>query len=97
MTHRQAEILSYIKTFARTHGRTPTIREIGRALGISSTSVVNHHLKRLAREGKLDRRELVARGISIPDAALVIPGDRVRVELDDGRQVVGRFARAAVA
>ncbi|MCZ7674061.1 MAG: transcriptional repressor LexA [Chloroflexi bacterium] len=49
--------------------RPPTIREIGSAVDISSTSVVNYNLTRLQERGYLDRKAEVSRGISFTDKA----------------------------
>ena len=44
---RQEKILDFIRRFANDHGFPPTIREIGAAADISSTSVVNYNLTKL--------------------------------------------------
>jgi repressor LexA len=46
-------ILRFIEDFTAEHGYAPTIRQIGGALGISSTAVVHWHLKMLVREEAL--------------------------------------------
>lgn len=47
-------VLSFIDSFIETTGRSPSLREIGRALDIRSTNGVTDHLKALARKGWLD-------------------------------------------
>ena len=47
LSERQENILAFIRQFGEEHGFPPTIREIGKALGISSTSVVKYNLERL--------------------------------------------------
>ena len=59
------QILEFIRGFVEERGHAPTIGEIQRALGISSKSVVNHHLKALEREGAIRRDEQVTRGIEV--------------------------------
>jgi SOS-response transcriptional repressor LexA len=49
LTERQAEILVYIKANTRT--TAPTLREIGKRFGISSTNGVADHLRALVRKG----------------------------------------------
>ena len=49
LTRRQQEILDYISTSIQGRGYPPTIREIGKHMGIRSTNGVNDHLKALAR------------------------------------------------
>ena len=45
------QILEFIREFYTTHGFGPTIREIGRGVGLQSTSTVAGHLSRMARDG----------------------------------------------
>jgi repressor LexA len=51
------------------HGRPPTIREIGKAVGINSTSVVNYNLGKLEEKGYLDRDPDVSRGLRLTEKA----------------------------
>ncbi|MCX6069848.1 MAG: transcriptional repressor LexA [Chloroflexi bacterium] len=67
LSDRQRRMLEFIQTHGREHGYPPSIREIGRAVGISSTSVVNYNLNRLVEEGYLDRHQNVSRGIRLTD------------------------------
>lgn len=48
-------VFDYLRQYITAHGWAPTLREIGEAVGISSTSVVVWHLKRLQREGRIER------------------------------------------
>ena len=65
LSKRQRNILNYILDYLQEHRRPPTIREIGKATNISSTSVVNYNLERLSERGFLDREAEVSRGLSI--------------------------------
>lgn len=47
------KVLEFCKDYIEEHGYAPTIREIGKAIGISSTSSVHRHMQRLFKEGKL--------------------------------------------
>jgi SOS-response transcriptional repressor LexA len=47
----QQRILECIRDFIQERGYPPTVRDIARELGISSTSVVDYHLKRLEQAG----------------------------------------------
>lgn len=67
LSDRQRRMLDFIVEFAEESGYPPSIREIGRAVGISSTSVVNYNLNRLVDEGYLDRDQNVSRGIRLTD------------------------------
>ncbi len=69
LTERQQGILRYIRSFIEERGYPPSIREIGRAVGISSTSVVNYNLERLEQEGLIERDRGYSRGLRLSAAA----------------------------
>jgi repressor LexA len=69
LSERQKNILSFIYSYREEHDRPPTIREIGKAVDISSTSVVNYNLTRLEEREYLMREAEVSRGISFTDKA----------------------------
>lgn len=66
---RQEKILSYLGRFIGEKGYPPSIREIGKACGISSTSVVKYNLNILQRGGHIRRDPEVSRGIDLPTAS----------------------------
>lgn len=70
LTARQREILDYITASIEERGYPPTIREIGKKMGIRSTNGVNDHLKALERKGYLRRDDLKSRAMRpvLPDA-----------------------------
>lgn len=86
LSDRQQKMLAFIRSYRNEHGYPPSNREIGRAAGISSTSVVDYNLRRLERKGHLVCDPKVSRGIKLSD------------ELDMAQQaifnanVVGRIA-----
>lgn len=65
LSERQNSMLDYIWNYIQKHGRPPTIREIGAAVGISSTSVVNYNLNKLRERGYIQRESEVSRGLSL--------------------------------
>ena len=67
LTDRQRKILEFIEEFSDDNGYPPSIREIGSAVGISSTSVVNYNLNRLVEEGYLLRDQNVSRGLRLTE------------------------------
>lgn len=67
LSDRQRRMLDFIVAFSEENGYPPSIREIGKAVKISSTSVVNYNLNRLVEEGYLDRDQNVSRGIRLTD------------------------------
>lgn len=76
LTSRQQEILEFISSSIRDRGYPPTIREIGKHMGIRSTNGVNDHLKALERKGHLTRDDLKSRAmrpVQLADDMLEIP------------------------
>ncbi|HZT06869.1 MAG TPA: transcriptional repressor LexA [Chloroflexota bacterium] len=67
LSDRQQRMLEFIRQYVTEHGRPPTVREIGLAVGISSTSVVDYNLRALERDGHLRRARDLSRGIELPD------------------------------
>ena len=65
LTERQQAILTFIRDFSVRSKYPPTIREIGKSVGISSTSVVNYNLNVLERLGLIERDKTVSRGIKL--------------------------------
>lgn len=67
LSDRQRRMIEFIQSFSTDSGYPPSIREIGAAVGISSTSVVNYNLNRLVEEGYLSRDQNVSRGIRLTE------------------------------
>ena len=65
LSERQEHILQYIQQYLVEKRYPPTIREIGKAVGISSTSVVKYNLERLQAKGLIERNEDVSRGLRL--------------------------------
>lgn len=55
LTARQAQILSYIKNQIKNTGYPPSVREIGHAVGLKSSSTVHAHLVQLEEKGYLKK------------------------------------------
>ncbi len=73
LSERQSKILDFIQSFVLDNGYPPSIREIGEAVGISSTSVVNYNLNALQREGHIERDKTVSRGIKLLENREEVP------------------------
>lgn len=75
LSKRQRNILSFISRFLEERGYPPTIREIGEAVGIASTSVVNYNLNKLVDHGYIERVPEVSRGLRLvsPDGEIALP------------------------
>jgi len=81
LSDRQKRIVAFIREYLEAHNYPPTIREIGQAVGISSTSVVKYNLERLEEKGVIERSEEVSRGLRLKDGTSLAP---LRRELQPG-------------
>ena len=52
-TKTRQRILDYIKKYLIDKGYAPTVRDIVKGLGLSTTSVVQHHLNQLEKDGSI--------------------------------------------
>jgi repressor LexA len=87
LTDRQQAILDFIRDFSGRTKYPPTIREIGKSVGISSTSVVNYNLNVLEKQGHIARDKTISRGIKlVTDEAEAAPIETIRIP------VLGRIA-----
>ena len=67
LTRRQAEILDFICRSVQSRGFPPSIREIGEAVGLSSSSTVHSHLRTLEEKRYIRRNPSKPRSIEIMD------------------------------
>ncbi|MFL6139157.1 MAG: transcriptional repressor LexA [Frankiaceae bacterium] len=95
LTPRQRRILEVIRELLERNGYPPTVREVGKAVGLTSTSSVAHQLAMLERKGFLRRDPNRPRAMEIrpaePDEARPYAVDGV----DDGDEEARRAARPA--
>ena len=75
LSTRQRAMMEFINRFSDENGYPPTTREIGSAVNIPSTSVVNYNLNKLDKEGFITRSKKSSRGIRVID-------DNARPEAD---------------
>lgn len=67
LSKRQQDILDFIKSEVRQKGYPPSVREIGEAVGLASSSTVHGHLARLESKGLIRRDPTKPRAIEILD------------------------------
>jgi repressor LexA len=65
LTKRQREIAEFIKHYAAKYGYPPTVREIGKAVGLASSSTVHAHLANLEKFGVLKRNPSKPRAMEL--------------------------------
>jgi repressor LexA len=75
LSERQQHILAFMHEYMTDKGYPPTIREIGEATDINSTSVVNYNLNKLVDAGYLERSDRVSRGLRLVAKIPGKPGD----------------------
>lgn len=69
LSDRHKRVLEYLAKHQAEHGYPPSIREIGNATGISSTSVVNYYMEQLKDMGYISREDGISRGTRLSDRA----------------------------
>jgi repressor LexA len=69
LTKRQQEIFDFIKRYSAKYGYPPTVRDIGKAVGLASSSTVHAHLANLEKAGLLRRDPSKPRAIEMLDKA----------------------------
>ncbi len=67
LSSRQLAILDYIKKEVKEKGYPPSVREIGEAVGLASSSTVHGHLARLEKKGLIRRDPTKPRAIEVLD------------------------------
>jgi repressor LexA len=77
LTKRQQEIFDFIKRYSAKHGYPPTVRDIGKAVGLASSSTVHAHLANLEKLGLLRRDPSKPRALELLDKASSAVGDAV--------------------
>jgi repressor LexA len=88
LTKRQQEIFDFIKRYSANYGYPPTVRDIGKAVGLASSSTVHAHLAKLERIGLLRRDPTKPRAIELLDRAAA----GVRSLVRPGLPLVGHVA-----
>ena len=89
LTKRQQEIFDFIKRHSAKYGYPPTVRDIGKAVGLASSSTVHAHLANLEKLGLLRRDPTKPRAIELLDRAV----EQVRLIVrPDGLPLVGQVA-----
>jgi repressor LexA len=86
LTKRQKEIFDFIGTYLGKHGYPPTVREIGKAVGLHSSSTVHAHL------AKLETLGVVKRDPSKPRALEVMVERAKKAVRPTGLPLVGQVA-----
>ncbi len=93
LTKRQQEIFDFIRKYSAKYGYPPTVRDIGKAVGLASSSTVHAHLANLEKIGLLRRDPSKPRAIELLDRAVGSAVDSVRsIVRGEGLPLVGSVA-----
>jgi repressor LexA len=92
LTKRQQEIFEFIKRYSAKYGYPPTVRDIGKAVGLASSSTVHAHLANLERIGLLRRDPTKPRAIELLDRAAAGVQAGVHALVRPGLPLVGQVA-----
>lgn len=90
LTKRQKEIFDFIRRYAAKTGYPPTVREIGKAVGLHSSSTVHAHLANLEKIGLLRRDPTKPRAIE-----LLFDRTKKTIMPGNGLPLVGQVAAGA--
>jgi repressor LexA len=90
LTKRQKEIFDFIRKYAAKTGYPPTVREIGKAVGLHSSSTVHAHLANLEKLGLVKRDPSKPRAIE-----LLFDKAKRTISPDNGLPLVGQVAAGA--
>ena len=90
LTKRQQEIFDFIKKYSARYGYPPTVRDIGKAVGLASSSTVHAHLANLEKVGLLRRDPSKPRAIELLDKA--VETAKAAVGRPNGLPLVGHVA-----
>ena len=96
LTKRQQEITDFIRRYSDLNGYPPTVRDIGKAVGLASSSTVHAHLSNLEKLGVLRRDPTKPRAMELLDRATRGAGSAVQGALGQvtprGLPLVGAVA-----
>jgi repressor LexA len=81
LTKRQQEIFDFIRKYSAKYGYPPTVRDIGKAVGLASSSTVHAHLANLEKIGLLRRDPSKPRAIELLDRVDRVVGGAVESAL----------------
>jgi repressor LexA len=88
LTKRQQEIFDFIKRYSAKYGYPPTVRDIGKAVGLASSSTVHAHLANLEKLGLLRRDPSKPRAIELLDRVREDVGSAVGTAVENALGVL---------
>ena len=71
LTPKQKKVLDFVKKFSAKNEFAPSLKEIGKHIGVSSPATVHQHLTALASKGVLEREKSQPRGMTVQKPELI--------------------------
>jgi hypothetical protein len=65
ITDRQTAILMFVHSYIKEHGYSPSVREMGAGIGVTSMNSVVDHLRALEKKGYVSRPEKINRSVRV--------------------------------
>jgi len=69
LPEREQKVFMFVKNYLDANGYPPTVREIGKGIGVKSTSLISYYLKGLEKRGLITRETSVSRAIRLTSDA----------------------------
>lgn len=79
--NRERQLLEFITQFIQRYGYSPTLKEIGEALGMGSPATVHEHVDRLRQKGFVRKLDGTARGIEVVEQFARAAGGKTSIDL----------------
>ncbi len=79
--NRERQLLEFITQFIQRYGYSPTLKEIGDALGMGSPATVHEHVDKLRQKGFVRKLDGTARGIEVVESYARAAGGKSTIEL----------------
>lgn len=92
LTDRQGEILDFIKRYLSDNGYPPTVRDIGGAVGLTSSSTVHAHLANLEKAGAIRRDPTKPRALEVIGSKMSAAAGALADRMPRGLPLVGHVA-----
>ena len=73
MFTREEKVIGFIKAWLKDKGYPPSVREIGKGVGLRSTKAVKYHLDKLVTKGQLTRKSYQARTLELKEKSQGLP------------------------
>ena len=88
LNKRERAILKFIEKHITTHGYPPSVREIGKAVGLSSTATVHGYIAKLTDKGYIKKEDQKGRTLKLLKGGLADSQPRIEKPVYSGKELV---------